>query len=480
MDKKLGFNVIFNIGYNILTAIVPFITAPYLGRVLGAHGVGIYTYAQTVASYFVMVGTLGLSNYGNRSIAAVRDDREKRTQTFRDIYGMQLVTGCLATASYVIYATFICRQDKLVTYIVSFYVMTCFLTIDWFYQGMEEFKVIAIRSFVVKLFNLVGIFALVHTSDDVPMYALVMSLGYLISPILLWTRIRKDVDTIKPSFAHIWEHLKPNYLLFIPAISATIYQTMDKIMIGAISSKAELAYYEYADKIISIPNLIFTSFGTVMLSRMSNLVHKDDSTTKQIIGYSMDISFAISTSCAFGIAAIAIELVQVYYGSNFLETGPILMVLTPVVIMYGWSNVLRMQYIIPNKLDFVYIKSTITASIVNLILNAIFIPRNKAIGATVGTLTAQFIVAAIFSHYAHKELPLGHYIKRNIPLFIVGLLMFGAIKLVQTFHGVSVIGLIADILIGSFIYVALYILWGALEPNKKTATAILIRKILKR
>lgn len=480
MDKKLGYNVIFNIGYNILTIIVPFITAPYLGRVLGAHGVGTYTYAQTMASYFVMVGTLGISNYGNRSIAAVRDDREKRTQVFREIYGMQLITGLIATAAYVIYAVFLCKQDKLVTYIVGFYVMTCFLTIDWFYQGMEKFRFIAIRSFIVKAFNLIGIFALVHTSDDVPMYALVMSLGYLISALLLWTRMKKEADSVRPLFSHLWEHLKPNFLLFIPAISASIYQTMDKIMIGAISSKAELAYYDYADKIISIPNLIFTSFGTVMLSRTSNLIQKADNANKHIIGYSMDISFAISTSCAFGIAAIAQELVRVYYGSNFLETGPILMVLGPVIVMYGWSNVLRMQYIIPNKMDYVYIQSTITASVINLILNGIFIPRYSAIGATIGTLSAQFIVAVIFSHYAHKELPLEQYIKRSIPLFIIGLLMFFVIKAIQNLHAISVIGLIVDILVGGVVYALFYILWGMFGPNKKTATSILVHKIVKR
>ena len=78
MDKKLGKNLVMSIGYNLLTMIVPFITAPYLGRVLGAENVGIYTYVNSIAAYFVMFGMLGFRNYGNRTIARVRDNPEKR------------------------------------------------------------------------------------------------------------------------------------------------------------------------------------------------------------------------------------------------------------------------------------------------------------------------------------------------------------------------------------------------------------------
>ena len=58
MDRKLGKNLVMSIGYNLLSMIVPFITAPYLGRVLGANNVGSYTYVHSIAAYFVMFGQL--------------------------------------------------------------------------------------------------------------------------------------------------------------------------------------------------------------------------------------------------------------------------------------------------------------------------------------------------------------------------------------------------------------------------------------
>ena len=56
MDRRLGKNLIMSIGFNLLTVIVPFITAPYLGRVLGAENVGSYTYVHSISAYFLMFG----------------------------------------------------------------------------------------------------------------------------------------------------------------------------------------------------------------------------------------------------------------------------------------------------------------------------------------------------------------------------------------------------------------------------------------
>ena len=36
-------NYIYRLAYEILNLIVPFITAPYISRILGAEGIGIYS-----------------------------------------------------------------------------------------------------------------------------------------------------------------------------------------------------------------------------------------------------------------------------------------------------------------------------------------------------------------------------------------------------------------------------------------------------
>ena len=68
-------NFIYNTIYQILVLIIPLITAPYLSRVVGANGVGTYSYTYSIVYYFMMLTLLGLNNYGNRTIAKVRENK---------------------------------------------------------------------------------------------------------------------------------------------------------------------------------------------------------------------------------------------------------------------------------------------------------------------------------------------------------------------------------------------------------------------
>ena len=67
MEKKVNLktNLIMSISYKILTLFVPLLTTPYLSRVLGAEGIGTYSYEYSIAYYFMLFIMLGLENYGN-------------------------------------------------------------------------------------------------------------------------------------------------------------------------------------------------------------------------------------------------------------------------------------------------------------------------------------------------------------------------------------------------------------------------------
>lgn len=456
MNNKLIINVIVNVSYNLISIIVPFITAPYLGRILGAEQIGTYTYIYTISSYFVIFGLLGISNHGTRSIAKVRENKDKRSKKFWELYSLQFFSGIIVSLIYLFYSLLFTSNYKLIFIIMSFYVFTSFTDITWYFAGQEKFKNIVFRSTMMKIINLFGVFIFVRDFGDLIPYTIVMSLNYLVGQLVLWPSLLNDVSWIKPKFTDIVSNLKPNFLLFIPTIAATIYQMMDKIMIGALASSTQLAYYEYAEKLINIPNVIFGAIGAVMLSRISNLTrmgHQNNKEVKVFLGYSMDLSILIATASAFGLAAIADELVLIYYGSEFMRSSIILFTLTPTILFYSWSNVLRMQYVIPNNKDIINIGSTFFGAIVNIILNLFLIPTYGALGAAIGTVIAQIVVAFCFSIAVKDELPLRKYFCRNIPIIISGFFMFIVIKLIQKFHAIGVIELLLDIFIGAIIFI---------------------------
>ena len=465
MDKKLRENLILNSLYQILAIFVPLITAPYLGRILKADQIGTYTYVHSIVSYFSLFAMLGIMNYGSREIAKKRDDKNARSKVFCEIYAMQLITAGASVLVYVIYAFLSHTEYQLITKLMIIWTASNLLDVGWYCTGMEQFRTIVKRNIVIKTLNIVLILTLIKAYSDLNKYTIIMAGCQLLSQIIISFVVIKDVKITLPKFSEVWPRFKPNFLLFLPTIAATVYQVMDKIMIGAISSKVDLAYYEYADKIIQVPLLVFGAIGTVMLSRMSNLRAKADDSEAALLSQSMDLSMVLASICAFGLASVSVELVDVYYGVEFHSSGLIMLMLTPVIFLNGWANVLRMQYVIPRGLDSIYIKATLAGAVVNLIINFIFIPRYGSVGAAIGTIIAQLVVTFVFTVFSIKELPLKSYIKNNIPFILIGIVMFIIVKLIQMLHADSWVGLAIDILVGGSFYILASALVSKRYPN---------------
>ena len=77
MTKSIKINFIYNLIFQIVTLCLPLITVPYTSRVLGREGIGLYSYTLSITQYFIIIGTLGMSLYGNRAIAYVRDNKKE-------------------------------------------------------------------------------------------------------------------------------------------------------------------------------------------------------------------------------------------------------------------------------------------------------------------------------------------------------------------------------------------------------------------
>ena len=95
MSKKnanlLKLNYLYNLIYQIYAVIIILITTPYVSRALGAENIGIYGYTYSIVTYFILFGTLGISMYGQREIAYVKDNKEKRSTIFFELLIIKII-----------------------------------------------------------------------------------------------------------------------------------------------------------------------------------------------------------------------------------------------------------------------------------------------------------------------------------------------------------------------------------------------------
>lgn len=472
--KNVGRNFIYNSLYQLLIILIPLITTPYLSRILGSEGIGRYSYSYSIAYYFSMFIILGLNNYGNRTIASVRDDKKELSKSFKSIYLMQFFLGLFITIIYFLYCDLF--MNNIYAFTLGIYVASSIFDINWMFFGLEEFKITVVRNTIVKLITLVAIFVFIKDKNDVSMYCLIMALGFFISNLLLWPFLPKYIQKSKVTLHDVCVHIRPNLILFIPVIAISLYKTLDKIMLGSMTNVAEVGYFESSEKIINIPLALISSLGTVMLPRMSNIVAKsrDKKRIEEIIENSIILAMVVTVPLTFGIMGVAKEFVPLFYGNGFEKCISLFQILLPSCLFVAFANVIRTQYLIPNKLDNVYIISVILGSLVNILINYILIPKMGAIGAAFGTLIAEIVVCIIQSWYVRKIINTYIFFKKSVPLILFGIVMYAIIINIPLIDNNATITVILKVLIGALIYIIpclLYILF--IYKKKKVKNGVL-------
>lgn len=459
---KIIKNYFYNVSYNILIIIAPLLTVPYISRVLGPVGVGINASTNSVITYFLLLGTVGITMYGNREIAFVRDDLKKRSQVFWEIELLQIFTILIAYICFLFFMNFE-TQYKVYFFYQSLFIIAGALDISWYFMGMEDFKKTVLRSIVVKVLSLVAIFMFVKTKNDTGIYILILSGSQLISNITLWPYLPKLVK--KPVFKSLrpFKHLRSSITLFIPQIATTIYLSVNKTMLWKLDSVTASGYYDYSDKLIKLVLAIVTATGTVMLPHIANLYMKSEmEKVKKYLYASFDFVLLISIPMMCGIAAISSTLAPWFFGQQFSSVGTLLMIEAPVIVLIGMSNVIGQQFLLPTKRTKIYTISVTLGAVTNIIFNVPLIILWGVKGAMVATLISEVCVTT-YQLWSTKSILSQRALMKNFwkYLFAAGL-MFLVVLFTNSTMEISILSLILQVLEGVTVYVGVLFI---LQPN---------------
>ena len=423
--KSIAKNYIYNMIYQVLILVLPLITTPYLSRVLGAEGIGIYGYTYSIVTYFILFGSLGVAMYGQREIAYAGENIESRKKVFFEIIIFRFITIAIATVIY--YFFFIKGAEYQIYYqILLLELIAAAFDISWFFQGMEEFKRTVTRNVLVRICSVSLVFILVKTKEDLARFTLIYSLADLIGNLSLWVYLPKYLKGIKVKNINVLRHLPEIILLFIPQIANQIYKILDTTMIGAlVLDKTETGYYEQGQKVIRLLLTVVTSLGVVMVPRMaSTYASGDNEKIKNYMRMSFRFVFFLAFPIMFGITSISAEFVPVFFGSGYDKVVILINIICPILILMGMANVLGTQYLLPTKRQKEYTFSVSIGVVVNFVLNYILIKQYASIGASIATVLSELIVVIIQFQYIKKDISFKNLLQMAWKYFTAGVVMF--------------------------------------------------------
>lgn len=460
-------NYLYQVLYQIVQILIPLVTAPYLMRTLGAEMNGIYSYILSVTEYFVLFGALGISNYGNRLISQVRDDRKKLNKSFSSLFYAHVLISGLALCVYFVFALTVGREYYLYYLLMIPLILSGVFDISWFYFGLEEFKTTVTRNIFIKVMSAVLIFLLIRNELDLWKYLLITSITNLLGTGALWGKISQRVTIVKPRRSEIIEHMKPMAVLFLSVLAISVYTTMDKIMLGSLSNMEQVGYYEAAHRIYGILRGFVSAFGAVMLPRMSNCISNNDMEQyNKLIKASFKYIMCLSVAIAFGMYAVSSTLIPVYYGEAYYQSVVLLEGLAVSAIFSNLSNIVRTQFLIPHSWDRVFTFSVFAGAATNIVANIVLIPYFHALGAVIGTVLAEFVVCLVQTFAVRKEIPL---VKNLIPTIVYsffGIAMVAVVDLIENTMGINLLSLICQVLAGATLYIGLCFVYLCVTKDK--------------
>lgn len=438
-------------GYQFFMMMIPFILSPYLARVFGPENIGRTSFISNINNYFILFASLGVSVYGNREIAFVRNDKKKLSQIFMDIFFVHFIVGSIIFVIYLFFC-FYYKNDQILYLISSLNILATIVDISWFYAGIEKFKITIFRNVLMKVCCIILIFLFVHSHLDIGLYLFINASTLLIGQLLTWIALTQYITFVKPDHRKILYHLKQMIILFVPIVAMNIYHQMDKTLLGIMSTNAELGFYVYAERIIAIPVALFSVVSTVMMPRISHVTHqKQYEQQNQYINIMFKLNIFLSIGSFFGLLAISHIFVELFFGIDFYKVSDIVKCLSLTLPIIGFSNVIGNGYLLPNKKDNIWILSLVVGGIVNLVADMFLIRYWYALGAAWGTVLAELsvlIVQFILCKNNFDWKVVFKYVFRNI---ISGIVMFLIVYQIL-FHGETWQFLILSVSIGFIVY----------------------------
>lgn len=458
-NKSLKKNYIYNFISQVLTLIIPLITIPYLSRVFHEVGNGQIAFANNIITYFTMIANLGYSVYGQREIAKHRDDKYERSKTFWEIIIIRVVLSI--GSFFLLIFTTLCgiygQSYTLLILIFSIQVIAVAFDVNFFYQGEEDFKSIAIRTIILRSLCLLLIFVFVKKETDIWLYALIYSSSVLFANLIMWPKLAKMIRKVPFSALEFKKHFLPALIIFLPTLATTIYGSLDKLMIGYLATNPDYqnGCYNQALKLNQTILILITVIDSVMVARNSHdYAVGEYEKMKKHIYFSCDYVLHLGIPLIVGMCVLSKNLSSWFLGDGFKEVPILLNIMSVRFIASGLACVFGNQLFIAIGKEKYTTIAHITTAISNLILNLIFIPWLGAIGGSITTALAEtvdFLVLLIIA--VRGKYIFGKYlVKSSFKPIIAAGVMFAVIKPLEVLFPYSILSFCFIAGIGVLVY----------------------------
>lgn len=453
-EKSLTKNYIYNLTLTSINIIFPLITSPYLSYILGVENIGKVNYSTSIINWFILFSSFGIPRYGIREIARKRESKKELNITFWNLIIIQFIFTIISSFVYIILVlNSSLINDWKLYFIMLFMLVLNIFSIDWFYQGIEEYEYITKRNICIKVLSLILIFLMVRNRDNYLIYASINVFAMCFNNVLNYLHAKEYIN-IKIFKNRIYFYLKELRLYFFTTLIVASYNQLDQVMIGTLSEK-DLAYYLRSKMVLSVGINITNSIVTVLVPRVSYLIEKNYNEYNLILQDSLNYIYILALPCTAGIYMLSEQLMVLLGGNEFLPAAGSLRIISIIIPIASIGNWQINQILLSHRQEKISFIIQFIASLFSIIVNIILIPKLFYIGAAITWVLTE-ILLVLMEHIAIKRYCNGiniKYLNESFLKYLVAtVLMILEIYILKNYFHSNIIIIIVSILLGSITY----------------------------
>jgi PST family polysaccharide transporter len=393
-------------GLSILNGLI---ISAWVVRYLGPTRFGQYSYVVAFVALFSPLAELGLSTIVVRNLV---NDPSHKERLLGTAFSLQLIGGAVTFILMTGLAlTLYSVSDPTFWMIVAVGIQIVFTPCDvvgyWFESQVQSKYVVWTNNIVLLAMAVIRI-ALILLQAPLIAFAFVLTFQALFTAVGFLVFYRVSGQAVR-AWRISWEQAKrllaDSWPLIVSALAVVVYVKIDKIMLARMVDDKAVGIYSAAVYITEIwyfvPTVIASSvFPAIVLSRK---VQSEQVYLKRVQLF-YDIMTCISYAITIPLVFLASPLIVTVFGTDYAASGPILAVHI-LSLVFTFMGVARGKWLIAENLGGLYMLTTISGAVVNVILNLWLIPRYAGLGAAWATVIAYAFSAYLSCLFSRKLWP---------------------------------------------------------------------------
>lgn len=394
-QSKDGKTLVSNFAYLSLLQVVgyvfPFITMPYLARVIGVEGFGKIAFAAAIMVWFQTIADWGFNFTATRDVAKNRDNKEKVSEIFSNVFWARIFLMLLSLCVLLVCVFAIPKlKENADVILISFLMIPGHIMFpDWFFQAMERMKYITILNLLSKTLFTIAVFLFIKEKQDYLLQPLFTSLGFVVSGIIAmyYILVKWKVQLRFISFRSVFRTIKSSTDVFVNNIVPNFYNSFTSILLGFVGGDFANGILDAGRKFVTLAIQGIKTISRVVFPFLVRKSNKHRLYEKLMTFLSLFLSV-----CLFAFAPI---LMRLFFTQDFFEGGVIVMrIMSIYVIAIAVNDIYGINYMVVNGLEKQLRNITIVTSIIGFIISIYLILSLEYIGAAL-TITISGLLRAI-------------------------------------------------------------------------------------